>query len=106
VGRVTRSHRGCYRRPPGKLSSGGVDLDSIEQKALHYTRLHEHGYQFVESGRIGDLTQRQIKLLQLGDLVKQDLKRRSREQSRNPDSLSHKYFDADKSRREAFAEFQ
>jgi len=73
---------------------------------LHYTRLHEHGYQFVESGCIGDLTQRQIKLLQLGDLVEQDLKRRAREDSRNPDSQSHDHYDATGSRREAFAEFQ
>jgi len=52
------------------------------------------------------LTQRQIKLLQLGDLVEQDLKRRAREDSRNPESQSHDHYDATGSRREAFAEFQ
>jgi hypothetical protein len=106
VGGKRRRHRTGARRAAGKLNSGGRDLKPVEKKALQYKTLHEHGYTFTEKRTIGSLTQRQIKLLTLGDLVEQDLKQRSREQQRNPQSQSHEHYDPTDSRREAFSEFQ
>jgi hypothetical protein len=63
--------------------------------------LHEKGYRYNESGRIGDLTPRQVKKLQLGDAVQSEIKQRQYEQQQGGKSLSHDY-DVSKSRAEAF----
>jgi len=56
--------------------------------------------------RVGDLTARQIALLQLADAVEADERQRQREEQSAGDSMSHEHYSARDSRREAFAEFQ
>ncbi len=63
--------------------------------------LHDEGYTYCWPPRIGNLTPRQVKRIQLWRSIESDLERRQYEQSSNPDSLSHEY-DVGESRAEAF----
>jgi hypothetical protein len=79
-------------------------LTDTERRALQYRRLHEVGYRFTWPPRIGDLTHRQVKLIQLAEAVEADIKRKQHEQQRNPESQSHDHYDATGSREETFGD--
>lgn len=78
-----------------------MDLAPEERRALRDKRLHDEGYVYCWPPRIGNLTPRQAKRVELWTAVTNDIERRQHEQSRNSESLSHEY-DVAGSRREAF----
>jgi hypothetical protein len=79
-----------------------LDLSRVEQRALRDRWLHEKGYRYCASGRIGDLTPRQLNLLRLGDAIHAHAQQTQADQQANRDSISHQEYDVTASRQEAF----